>query len=296
MWQAVARPDIPATARSAGVSPNTVWRKLKEWHEDGFISGYQYIPNPISLGVGMEVVRVHLDSEINCQSFLHRLNEADGVFSADVSWGPRTAVTMIADGAEGRAQRIDFMSSIRGVTEIADPRTIWLPSPTRRLRPGEVHLISALRKKPFSSWAELSRACGIPSRTIARRYHAARSSNAMLTVRFEDFAHFPTSVGLMGVSLAPRADSRSVAREILTRVPEALEYPLLWYPPNVRSSSLAFAVESSSLQLLQKTAAECGRVRGVTGVQVRLHVSQLPYGQWFDRAVERLGSSNPTTR
>jgi DNA-binding Lrp family transcriptional regulator len=294
-WQAVARPDIPSIARSAKVSTNTVWRKLKDWRKIGFLAYYQYIPNPHLLGVGLEVVRVLHDSEVNRQLFLQRLGQVDGVFFAELSWGARTAVAMVADGSEGRAERIAALSSTRGVTSVAEPMSVWLPSPTRRFRRGEVQLIATLRKDPFASWADLARECRVPRSTVARRYHALRSANVMLTFRAENFSCFPTTVGLLGVSIASGYDPRELVREIQLRIPSALEVPSMWHPPYARGSRLGFAVECKNLWQLVVASADCGRVRGVRDVELRLHLAQLTFGGWFDRAVANLNSSNPTS-
>ncbi|MCI4351366.1 MAG: Lrp/AsnC family transcriptional regulator [Thermoplasmata archaeon] len=283
VWGMFPHPPVGTIAQRLGIARNTVWRRLKEWERDGFLRGFEVIPNPALLGVGLRSYFVTIPEPSAKQHFVEQLELIDGVFIVTIDLGTNAVLITVADLPSSQARRERLLRGISGVASVSRGTPVWLPTSARTLSIEEWRFISVLRANPTWSLERLAKALGISTKTASRRYDSLTQDRAILSFVVENFAKFPGVVGGVTILLAPGVDSRSVAQEVQRLVPDALEIPSVARAPGAPSSKLSFV-------RLIRSASEAEAIAGL-GIPGFEHVSTFfpgvvkAYRRWFDERI-----------
>lgn len=291
-WSCWPHPDLGELAATLGTTRTTVWRRLKEWRNIGFIGGYEVIPNPSLMGVGLVLTEVLLSDARSRQLFLNELELIDGVFLANYDLGPRTTVVSVADMPASRARRAELLARVPGVQSVRTLSPVWLPGCRRQLSAREWRFLAAIRESPESSLLELARKVGVSGKTFSRRYRAVREGKEILSYRIEDFSRFPGTVAMLIAHLDPKVDPRAVAGRILAKLPKLTEIASITSVPFSPQDRLGFCALLPSASSLEETEAAALQVPGVVKVRTRFRGGERAYRGWFDERISQaIGSS-----
>ncbi len=286
-WSCWPHPDLALLSKALGTTRTTVWRRLKEWRRIGFIGGYEVIPNPSLMGVGLMLSEVQLSDARSRQSFLNELELIDGVFVANYDLGPRTTVVSVADMPASRARRAELLARIPGVESVRTIAPVWLPRCRRPLTAKEWKFLGAVRESPESSLLELSRKVGVSAKTFSRRYQAVREAKEVLSYRIEDFSRFPGTIAMVIAHLDPRVDPRAVAARVLARLPTLTEIASITSVPFSPQDRLGFCALVPSASSLEPIEAGVLEVPGVVKVRTRFRGGERAYRGWFDERIHQ---------
>jgi DNA-binding Lrp family transcriptional regulator len=297
LWGMYPHPPIGAIADTLGIARGTVWRRLKRLQRIGFLRGYEVIPNPSLLGVGLTSYNLAIPDPRAQRQFLDELEMVDGVMEAMIDLGPKAVVVTVSDGPSSSSRRERIIARIDGVESMSRATTVWLPSCPGTISAEGWRFVGELRRNPTWPWGRLARELELSPRTAANRYRSLKRSRAILGYLNEDFEKFPGVVAGAVLTLHPGVDSRSVAAAVRRLEPEALEIPSLTRPPRGQSSKLAFVRLVLRASEAQRGAAVFLGIRGVAKVDTFFHGSMRFYRHWFDvRIVEQMARLRASAR
>jgi DNA-binding Lrp family transcriptional regulator len=283
LWGLFPHPSVNAIAKRLGITRGTVWRRLIEWQKIGFLKGFEIIPNPTLLGVGLRTYKVKIPDLSARRHFLEELEYIDGMVSALVQIGADADLVTISDIASARKRREELLTRIEGVASITPGLAMWVPSCARNVSLDEWHFISGLRTNPTISLGKLADKLGISAKTASRRYTSLRKDCAILGYAAEDFSKFPGVVAGSGIILNPKADPRPVTLAIENDLPDALELRDMTQAPGGHSSTLAY------LQLIRVApevdAISTLKLPGVARVEKFFPGAEIVYRHWFDERI-----------
>lgn len=286
-WSCWPHPDLGRLAKALGSTRTTIWRRLREWRRIGFIAGYEVVPNPLLMGVGLVMSEVQLSDARSRQGFLKELELIDGVFLANYDLGPRTVVVSVADLPASRARRAELIGRIPGVESVRTLSPVWIPPFRRRLSPKEWRFLATIRESPESSLLELSRSAGMSAKTFSRHYRAVREGKEILSYRVEDFSRFPGTIAMLVASLDPRVDPRGTAARISAEVPGLMEIASITSAPFAPQDRLGFCALLPSASSLEALEAAVQDVPGVQKVRTRFRGGERAYRGWFDERISQ---------
>jgi DNA-binding Lrp family transcriptional regulator len=271
---------------SLGVSSNTIWRKLKEWRQSGFMRGFLILPHPQLLGIGLSVFCVHLAGPVEKQEFLSSLELIDGVLFSSTDVGSRVNLVVVADREAAQKRRKELISRVPGVTAVGATHKVWLPECHGFLSPIDWKLILALRSAPYDSIASLADKADLSSRTVSRHLLAFRKTNAVLSHALEDWTQFPGTVVGIHLELKQGADSPGVRRRFQSEVPNSLEMAWLDFPPGGPDTVQSYLVPVSSGPIIDSILRRALGIGGVTKATHSFPGTERGYSGWIDERIE----------
>ncbi|MCI4324010.1 MAG: AsnC family transcriptional regulator [Thermoplasmata archaeon] len=275
----------------------TVWRRLLGLERTGFLKGYEVIPNPALLGVGLNSYNLSIPDARAQLRFLDALESVDGVLEAMVDLGPKAVVVTVADGPSSSSRREKMIARIDGVESMNRPVAVWLPDCTSNVSLERWRLISEFRRNPTSSWGTLARRLGVSPRTAANRCRSLQRGRHILGYLNENFEKFPGVVAGVVLTLNSGTESRAVAAAVQRLEPEALEIPSLTRSPRSQSPRLAFMRLVLRASDAQRGAAAFLGIPGVSRADTFFHGTMRFYRHWFDvRIIELLARHRATPR
>lgn len=294
IWQVDSHPDVHQLGSAIGVSPNTVWRTLRNWRRDGFLRAHVYFPNPRLFGLGFEFTRLAVSNAADHLKTIDRLELVDGLVVGTSEFGGVVHVIMVADSPPSRARRLRVLASLPGVTSVADPVSVWLPTPNRGLRLSDYRLIAAIRSNPDNSFSKLAPAVGLSGRTFSRRFRGLSTSAAVLTFREEDWSRFPSTVAILNLALDKATSSRAVAQQVAEMFPDFLELPALSRSPYAPHRFLSFLAEIANVSRVDAIEAKLGQIGSVESVSNRLPGQERIFEGWVENRMHEALNTDPS--
>lgn len=287
IWGRFPNPPLAKVGERLGVSRKTVWRKLNEWREGGFLCGYLILPHPDLLGVGLTGFSLRVNGPGEKQRLLADLDLVDGVLLSSYEVGPKVDVLAVADSEASQAHRKELISRLAGVTSIGPSRKVWLPRCDGALSPRDLRIIAALRSDPEDTLAGLAGRVGVSVRTATRRMSRLRQTRALLSHCLEDWSRFPGTVVGLQLEVKPGFDARVVARQLVQRRPECLEIPSHVSPRGAslgRPTYLALVPSGPSIESLTSAALS---IPGVAKAEHFFPGGERGYAGWIDVWISR---------
>lgn len=288
VWGMFPHPSLADIASRLHVTRNTVWRRMGQWNQSGFVRGYEVIPHPNLLGVGLGACVVTVPDPRHKPRFLEELDLVDGVFLASYDVGPKVVLVTVTDLPESQARRKRSIERLPGVASVGPTGRVRLPTCRRQMTREEWRLLAALRKSPTSSIDVLARTTGSSTKTVSRRLRVLRRANAVLSHIVEDFSGFPATVASFVLRITPGLDSRVVARGIERRIPGLLEIPRLDMAPRAPAKDLIYWQEVRSVAAIETSIAEILGVPGIDRVDSYFTGGERAYRGWFDERINQV--------
>ncbi|HZY69714.1 MAG TPA: Lrp/AsnC family transcriptional regulator [Thermoplasmata archaeon] len=287
VWGMFPHPSLARIAARLNVTRNTVWRRMGQWTESGFVRGYEVIPHPSLLGVGLGACVVTLPDPRDKPRFLDELDLVDGVFLASYDVGPKVVLVVVTDLPESQDRRRRSIERLRGVSTVGPTGRVRLPLCRRQMSRDEWRLLAALRQNPSRSIDELATAVGSSTKTVSRRLRALRRANAMLSHIVEDFSGFPGTVASYVLRITPGVDSRVVARSTERRIPGLLEVPRLDVAPRAPAKDLIYWQEVPTVAAIETSIRQILEVSGIDRVDSYFTGGERAYRGWFDERINQ---------
>jgi DNA-binding Lrp family transcriptional regulator len=297
LWGMYPHPPLETIAERLGVSRNTVWERLRSWKRDGFFLGYEVFPNPGLLGVGFEIFSVVVPNPAARRRLVDELELVDGVFLATSDVGQIVEIFAVADSPESRSRRERLLRRIDGVDSVRARRSIWLPTGPSQISQLDWAVVATLRRLPTAPMERVGKAVGRSAKMVAGTMRRLRQSHALLSYSIEDFTRFPGTVAVLVLRLEPGRDSRIVAADAQSALPDALEAPLSDRPYQAPAPYLVFLQWVSAAGGIELLASDAASVNGVARVEQYFLGWTRVYRHWFDeRLFEIAGGSSSVAR
>lgn len=282
MWGVFPHPSAGSIAKSIGVTRVTVWRRLTAMQRAGFLTGYEVIPNPILLGVGLSHYNIMITDPRARLRFLDELEFVDGAFLATIDFGPGASLIAISDFPSSRHRREKMIARIDGVESLSPPTPVWLPDCGYKVSRDGWRFIDAARRNPTWSLDRIARELRTTPGTVSIRYQMLKRERAILGHPLEDFAKLPGTVIGVDLTLEPGVDSRLVARAVRLSQPDALEAPSPLRRAGTPSSGLTFIQLCRNASETNQCSIEFLAIRGVEKIDTFFPGMIRAYRHWFD--------------
>jgi len=282
LWGMFPHPPIGQIAATLGVSKVTVWRRLGAMQKSGFLSGFDVMPNPTLLGVGLAAYRVNVPDRRARVRLLDELESVDGVMSAQLDFGRSAVLVAVADLPAAQSRRERLIQRIDGVEGLIRTGACWVPPCPSSIPADSWRFIWELRQHPTHTIEELAAALGISRKTASRRYSTLRAERAMLSQYLEDFTKYPGAVVGTILTLDAGTDPRTILPAARRLYPDALEPPSILLPPGKPRDRPGFLREVSSPASAEHEIAALLAIPGVATVESWLPGVSRAYRSWVD--------------
>lgn len=297
LWWGSLDPRLSAgdIADRVGVDRTTVWARLRSWERQGFLLGYEVIPNPGIFGAGLAGGDIRVDDPRAKPQVLRDLSLIEGALGAFDHVGPWVAVMYVHESRAALDRCLRLVARLPGVDEVA-PCIPFRPPPCSVVPTARDWLIlKVLRAAPKERLGAAAHKIGVHPRTFSRRYASLIQGKAIWSVPLLDFTQYTGAVAArLLVTLSPKAKSRLVAQKLREAYPELM---LLENPEEVdfdRSAAPQGEGTFLSLLLHQESAGAIEDARKkaldlpeVLGVEMLFPRRLYIYRHWFDEHIEK---------
>lgn len=295
LWWGSLDPRLCAedVARLLRVDPGTIRARLRRWEKEGFLLGFEVVPNVRLFGARLGGGTMRVDDPRAKERVLRDLALVDGALVVADNVGPWMAIHLANESPAALARREAAVRRIAGVDELEPCIAHDAPPCSAKAGALDWRILQALRVAAHAPLAAAAERAGVSPKTFRRRYGALVEAGAVWSIPILDFTRWTGAVmARFIVSVAEGARPAEVAKGVRAAVPDLVDLALpsemgIGLPYRIvdvfASLPSAGAVEEATRALLD--------VPGSNGVEVvyprRFHV----YGHWFDeRIAERLGA------
>ncbi len=282
-----------ALAKDLHVDPGTVRARLRRWERDGFLLGFEVVPNVRLFGARMGGGTLRVDDPRAKEGVLRALDLVDGVLVVADNVGPWMAIHVAHESPAALARREAAVRRIPGVDELEPCIPHDAPACSAKATALDWRILQALRVAARDPLAAAASRAGVSVKTFRRRYEALVAGGAVWSIPVLDFTRWSGAVlARFLVGLVEDAKPGEVAREVRRLRPDLLQIAT----PSELGLGLPYRIVDASMSLasageVEEVTRSLLDIKGVAGVEVvhprRFHV----YGHWFDeRIAERLGA------
>lgn len=286
-------------ADRVGLHPSTVRARLRAWEREGFLEGYDVIPNPGLLGCDLMVTSVRMEAPEEKAAFFDDLGLVEGVHGAIDHVGPWVGVAFQVEHPPAVPRRVEVLGRRPGVGEVEEPFPGEFPRAEATPSSLDWRIVRELRRDPTDTLAAIADRVGITPKTLKRRYHDLVRGHAIVTVAVLDFRRYTGGTAVrVNAYLADPGDRANVAGALRDSYPEAMEMnPVPRSEPSDPSGThgrvVQFLVHVSTAAVADDLLATASQVPGVAEAEVLFPVRYHRYPQWLDERVDRLASGTP---
>jgi DNA-binding Lrp family transcriptional regulator len=259
---------------------------LKMWRSQGFLLGFDVLPNPGLLGGRLAARLLEFDSSIAQENAVRPLSLIDGMVQIEPARTTLLAVYFVESDPQSE-RRLKQFQGIEGVREVGPEWSFEFPSCSRRMSRADWRLVLALRRRPEAKLAELAAETGQSVRTTSRRYDSLLDEGAIIFDPVWDWSRFRRTLAVLSATVdRPELRERAI-REIRAMHPEAIRSWGL-RPTNQKgeSVSLYLIVTAPASSELDQLAARVAHLPGVSQVRLWYGHSTLLVPSWLTERIE----------
>ena len=273
-------------ARRLGVGPATVRRRLKMWRSQGFLMGFDVLPNPGLLGGRLAARHLEFGTSIAQEKAVRPLSLIDGIVQIEPARTTLLAVYFVESSSQSE-RRLKQFQGIEGVREVGPEWLFEFPSCSRRMSRADWRLVLALRKRPEAKLAELAAEIGQSLRTTSRRYDSLLDEGAIIFDPVWDWSRFFRTLAVLSATVdRPELRERTI-RDIRAMHPESIpSWGLRLADPKSESVSLYLIVTAPASSELDLLAARVAHLPGVSQVRLWYGHSTLLVPSWLTERIE----------
>ena len=177
-----------------GVDRTTVWARMKDWKEDGFLVRQEVLPNPSLFGAGIAAGEVRVEDPRRKAQAIEDLQLVDGVLSGLDLVGSYVLVIYATESERA----LDRCTRLVGKLPTVDAVETCVPfePPRNEIQPNarDWRILQALRRPPERPLTEIAEEIGISRRTLTRRYAELLDANALWSFPTFDFSRYGGAV------------------------------------------------------------------------------------------------------
>lgn len=294
-------PRISTTdiADQVDLHPSTVRARLRTWEREGFLEGYDVVPNPRLLGSDLMVTSVRVEAPEEKPSFFDDLGLVEGVQGAIDHVGPWVGVAFQVEHPDAVDRRVEVLERRPGVGEVEEPFAGEFPRAEANPSTLDWRIVRELRRDPTDTLAAIADRVGITPKTLKRRYHDLVQGHAIVTVAVLDFRRYSGGTAVrVNAFLADPTDREAVAGELREAYPEDIEMNPV--PPDAPSAPsgahgkvVQFLVHTPTAAVAADLLATASAVEGVEEAEALFPVRYHRYPQWLNERVDRLAKGEP---
>jgi len=272
-------------ARSVGVSPSTVRRRLRKLRETGFLLPPYVTPHPQSLGLIPGGLMLRFADVLLVRHALETLGLIDGVIMA--SEMPAELYVQFAAGTvAGLERRARLLSQLDGVVDVeALPR--YYPPYRHSMCALDWRIVQVLRRSPWARARTIAEELNISTKTAKLHLDSLIENNAVSFFPELGVNRFPGTIMVLFVNVSEPSRSETVVDQVLRRFPEAIRtLGPGSLAPGQPARLVHFLFMGSNYGALQDA---CLKIRGIPDVAgTRLYSAQRfsRYPEWTDELIQ----------
>lgn len=177
-----------------GVDRTTVWSRMRDWKEGGFLVRQEVLPNPSLFGAGIAAGEVRVDDPRRKAQAIEDLQLVDGVLSGLDLVGPYILVVYALESERALDRCTRLVAKLPSVDEVET--CVPFEPPRSEIQPTarDWRILQALRRSPERPLTEIADDVGISRRTLTRRYGELLDANALWSFPVFDFSRYGGAV------------------------------------------------------------------------------------------------------
>jgi DNA-binding Lrp family transcriptional regulator len=276
-------------AKRLRVSPATVRRRFTTWRSQGFLLGYDVIPNPGLLGGRLVARLMDFVDPVAQEKAIESLSLIDGMIQVDPARSTLLAVYFV-DSATQSERRSRQLGCVAGTKELGPELAFEFPACSRPMSRADWRLVMALRRRPEGSLAELAKEVGQSTRTTSRRLDSLLDERALMFDPILDFSRFHQTLADLAVSIELAEMREEVVHEIRSLYPPSFSswgLPLP-DPHGKETATVHLWVTAPTSAELDALTARVAHIPGVKQVMLWYGRSTLPIRYWLDERIETI--------
>lgn len=194
-------------ADKLGVDRTTVWSRLKNWREEGFLLRQEVLPNPGLFGSGVAGGDIRVSDPREKAKVVERLKLVDGILSGLDQVGPYVILlyAMENERALDRCRRL--LGELPDIEEVSVCIPFEPPASTIEPSATDWRIIAALHRSPEAPLQEIAETAGVSPRTLRRRYAELLDANAIWSFPLFDFSQYKGATFARLVVMLKETDS-----------------------------------------------------------------------------------------
>jgi len=272
-------------ARSLGVSPSTVRRRLRKLRESGFLLPPYVTPHPQSLGLLPGGLMLRFADGPLVHRTLQTLGLIDGIIMAS-EMPTHLYVQYAAETQAGLERRAKLLSQLDGVVG-AEALPRYFPPYRHSMSALDWRIVQVLRRSPWARAASIAAELRISTKTARLHLDSLIEDNAVSFFPELGVNRFPGTIMVLFVNISVPSRSEAVVDQVLRRFPDAIRS---LGPGSVAPGQPAHLVHFLFLGLNYGALEDaCLKIRGIPDVAgTRLYsVHRFSrYPQWTDERIQ----------
>lgn len=189
-----ARLGTRDVADRLGVDRTTIWSRMRDWKEDGFLVRQEVLPNPSLFGAGIAAGEVRVDDPRRKAQAVEDLQLVDGVLSGLDLVGPYILVVYALESERALDRCTRLVGKLPTVDEVET--CVPFEPPRSKIQPTarDWRILQALRRSPEHPLTQIADEVRISRRTLTRRYGELLDANALWSFPLFDFSRYGRAV------------------------------------------------------------------------------------------------------
>jgi DNA-binding Lrp family transcriptional regulator len=188
--------SLREVARTLQVDHLTVRNRFKRFQDEGFLSGWQVLPNPSLFGYGMTNILVDMPSNAPKEDAIRKLKLIHGIVHLLDFIGNSIFIILFYDSEQSLSRTIELISRITNAENITQVRVGFSLGNASNFSDTDWAIIHNLEDNALKTYVQVAKEVGLTSRTVKNRLQRLEHESALIVVPTFDIAHINGMIGL----------------------------------------------------------------------------------------------------
>jgi DNA-binding Lrp family transcriptional regulator len=188
--------SLREVARMLQVDHLTVRNRFRRFQEEGFLSGWQVLPNPGLFGYSMTNILVEMPSKAPKEDVIRKLKLIHGVVQLVDLIGNSIVILLFYDSEQSLSRTVELISRIANAENVTQVRMSFSPGMTNHFSETDWAIIGNLENNALKTYVQVAREVGLTPRTVKNRLQRLEHERALIVVPAFDIARIDGMIGL----------------------------------------------------------------------------------------------------